>query len=203
MGRAVSLQANAVRACATIPRLSALLELTLGTYRLQAGDEIGARKTFQQVAMRAEAAGLLDLACFALTAWGASLAPSTSRPDIREAAAHYTRAGEVAQTAGEPLLAVESFRMAGQLAARAGDESGAITAWQRALAAASAAPLEVAALSSGPLVARTLAKLLLTHGSSAAANSLLSQADEMERAKPRAVADSVVFPAASSDRRAR
>ena len=185
---AVKLQASAVRACAGVPRLAHVLELILGTYRLQAGDELGARKTFQAVATRCEQSGLLDLASLAFTSLGASLAASSARSDLRAAASHYLSAGNLAQSASEPILAVESYRMAGTLAARAGDEDGAISAWKRALASASAAPLEIAALTSGPLVARTLAKFLQTNGSPAAATSLLAQADEMERAKPRASA---------------
>ena len=183
--RAVKLQTSAVRACATLPRLACLLELTLATYLLQSGDTGSAHTTFQMVATRSEEKGLLDLASLAFAAWGASLAVSGSRSDTRDAIARYLRAGELAQRASEPILAVESYRMAGQLAARMGDENSAISAWKRGLAAASAAPPETAALSSGPLVARTLAKILLSNGSVAAANSLLDQADDMERGQMR------------------
>ncbi len=199
--RAVKLQGNAVRACATLPRLACLLELTLATYLLQSGDTAAARTTFPIVAARSEEKGMFDLAALAFTAWGASLAVSGSRSDTREAVARYLRAGDLAKMASEPILVVESYCMAGQLCARMGDEEGAITAWKQGLAAACAAPPEVAALSSGPLVARTLAKFLQTHGSLSAASSLLDQADDMERGETRpAVAKRGAAPATSAGR---
>lgn len=184
--RAIELQTKAVRACAGLPRLSCLLELILATYHLSAKNNAAATKTFEGVAARAEKLALLDIAALAFTGMGAVLAASESRNDTRDAIGCYTRAGELAERNGEPMLAIESHRMAGQLAARMKAENGAIAAWKRALAVASTAAPEVAAFSSAPLAARALAKVLQTQGSLAAAKALLDQADEMERGVPEA-----------------
>jgi hypothetical protein len=92
----------------------------------------------------------------------------------------YARAGALAEKAAAPLLAIEAYRCAGQVALGAGSSKSAIELWQRALRVGSGAPVEVAALSSAPLVARTLAKFAREQGLLAASTSLLEQADNYE-----------------------
>jgi hypothetical protein len=183
-GRAVALQAEACTQCldAGLVRFGCILELILGGYLLHAGDPARAQLAFETAAARAEAHALPDVAAQAHLGLGAVL---VVRGNLDAAAQRYAHAGELAMGVGERLLAIEAYRTAGQVALRAGAEAAAVTAWRRALVAASEAPPEALALSSAPVVARALAKVMQDRASFEAAQSLLDQADEYERA-PRA-----------------
>ncbi len=79
-----------------------------------------------------------------------------------------------------PIVAIEAYRCAGQLAMNAHADRAATELWIRAIGVANAALPGEAAASSAPIVARSLAKVLLDLGSRASAQSLLEQADRIE-----------------------
>lgn len=189
--RAVELQEKAARSASGLPHIAFILELILATYQMQAQRPTAARKTLENVAKRAESAELFDIVALSFTGLGATLASSHASQDVRDATWYYTRAGEFAEKANEPILAIECYRMAGQLAARTNSEDSAMASWKRALGVASASPPDAAALSSAPRAARSLAKILLGHGSHAAAATLLDQADDLERGASASVSNPV------------
>jgi tetratricopeptide (TPR) repeat protein len=179
-GAAIALQGEACTQCleAGLVRFACILEVTLAAYLLHAGDPARSRGAFEKAAARAEAAGLFDVAAQALLGLAAVL---VLLKDLEGSIAQYARAGELAAKGDSPLLAIEAYRTAGQIALRAHAESAAVAAWTRALALANASPPEVVAQSSASTVARALAKVMQERGSFTAAESLLAQADEYER----------------------
>jgi tetratricopeptide (TPR) repeat protein len=158
-------------------RLGCILEITLGTYLLHAGDAPRARETLEASARRATEGRTPDVAAQAHLALAAVLALLR---EPRESAAHYRLAGDAAAP-DAPLLAVEAYRLAGQMALRAGDEEMAVQCWQTALAAAGALPPPGAKASSAALTARSLARVLRDRGAAAGAASLLELADAYEQ----------------------
>jgi len=93
----------------------------------------------------------------------------------------YTEAARVAELADERVLAIESWRTAGQLAAGHGQDQPAATALQQALRLAGELPPADVKGSSTPEAARQLAAIYDRRGMSAQAASLYVQADAMER----------------------
>jgi len=178
---ALKLQSEAVKQCADagLVQHAYILEFTLATYLFHAGDKKQSRATFESVASRAEAAGLTDVAIQALLGLGAALAIGK---DFKESMRRYTHAASLAEKLQSPVLAIEAYRTAGQIALREHAEKAAVMAWTRALAIAKASPPQDVAHSSAATVARALAKVMQSNGSLAAANSLLAQADEYEAA---------------------
>jgi len=160
-------------------KLGCILETSMGTFGLAAGQSAYAEQAFQTAASRAEHHGLPDVASQALSGLGAAL---VLQGKLHEGAAAYSRAGEAAERAQVPMLAIEAYRSAGQVSLQAGVEGAAVATWQRALGVAGQAGPEVAGASSAPIVARALAAVMQRHGSHAAANSLFEQADQYERA---------------------
>ncbi|WP_394823274.1 tetratricopeptide repeat protein [Pendulispora albinea] len=179
---AIRLQTEACAQCLElgIPNLACVLEISLAVYIFQAGARARAITAFESAAARARAANLLELESQALM--GLANVHMLDRR-LADAAHVYARAGDAAERGQSLPLAIEAFRMAGQLALQSGGESAAVAAWQRALRIASSTAPEMAAASSAPLVARSLAKVYRDHGSLPAAQSLLDQADNYERAK--------------------
>ncbi len=99
-----------------------------------------------------------------------------------EAAAEaYAAAGKAAETANEPLLAIESWRMVGQLAVDLGQDQAAVDAWGRALALAEQVDPDLRAASSAPEAARQLAAVYERHAMPAQAATTYAQADALER----------------------
>jgi hypothetical protein len=197
---AIALQSEAATQClqAGLVQFACILEVALAAYFLHAEDRARSRATFESAAQRAEAAGLFDVAAQALLGLAAVL---VIHGDLEGSTARYARAGELAQKGEMPILAIEAYRTAGQVALRAHAEGPAVIAWKRALTIAEGAPPEALAHSSAPTVARALAKVMQSRGSFDAAQSLLDQADEYERSAspPGAPAERApVAPAAHS-----
>ena len=94
----------------------------------------------------------------------------------------YVDAARVAEAAQMPLIAIEGWRLAGQLALNAKLEPQATRAFQEAIRVASSAEPQLARRSSAPEAARALAALCRRHGLTAQADSLDAQAHAIEAA---------------------
>lgn len=99
---------------------------------------------------------------------------------LPHAAQAYVQAAKTAEAAKMPLIAIEGWRLAGQLAAQEDLPTQATGAFQEAIRIASSADPEVAKVSSAPEAARTLAALCRKRGLTAQADSLEAQAKTME-----------------------
>lgn len=98
-----------------------------------------------------------------------------------EAASEYGACARCAEAAGVPLLAIEAWRLAGQLALSLKAEQQAVAAFQEAIRVAEGAERTVVENSSAPEAARKLASLCAKRGLGSQADSLFAQADAMER----------------------
>lgn len=171
--QAVEQQARARDMCLELglAREGVLMELLLGAYVVHAGDVKLAAETYQSASARAEQSGLGDLGAQAQMALGALF---LLRSQKDEAATAYTKSALFARDAQSALLAVEGFRLAGQMRMELGDEERAVDLWRRALDVAHAAPAVEAKASSASEAARALAALYRKRG-------LMEQALEVER----------------------
>jgi hypothetical protein len=158
---------------------AAVMGLVLATYVTQAGEPERAHGIYNVVGLRAADEGWHDVAAQALMARGALLVVERRRP---EAAAVYAQAGEIAARGEEATLAIESFRMAGQLRAETRDEQLAIQHWARAVELAGGMELPAAGHTTAPMAARALAEVIRKRGLRAQSQALLEQAERMERA---------------------
>ncbi|HEY2517784.1 MAG TPA: hypothetical protein VGI39_43240 [Polyangiaceae bacterium] len=176
---AIAHQRAAVDRCFALglEREGCLLEVVLGAYYVRAGEPRRAREVYERAAARAERIDL-TLAAQAYLGLGAVLAVEREAKDSTLA---YARAGEIAESAGERLVAVEAFRLAGQVALEAHAPTLAMSMWQRGLAVAEEIPATAVAMSSAPATARALAAACERRGLRAQARSLLEQADRFER----------------------
>ncbi len=104
-----------------------------------------------------------------------------------EAAACYGRAAESARRANATGLAIESWRLAGQMAAEAQLDERAAECFYRAIELAEDAEPDVAKTSSAPEAARQLAARLRARGLLAQADSLEHTANRLEAGMPRSV----------------
>jgi tetratricopeptide (TPR) repeat protein len=95
----------------------------------------------------------------------------------------YVDAANTAEAGKEPTLAIESWRMAGQLSAQIGQDDVAADALRQALRVATGEPADVQKVSSASEAARQLAVLCERHGMAAQAASLYDQADAIEAGK--------------------
>ncbi len=177
-------------------RESVTMALVLGGYTLQGGAVDAALEVFADARRMAEAHDFGDLAVQAQMSVASTLLV-LKRPD--EAATAYGLAGELGDKAGALLLAIEGFRMCGQLHASRKRDTEATAAWRRALDVADrATPVEKNS-STAPETARQLAALCRKHGLTAQAESLESLAATMETAPlAPAEAEAAATPAAST-----
>jgi len=154
-------------------------ELVLAGYLLQAGLPERALEIFRAGRGRAEAAHLMDLAVQAQTAV-ASCFLLMKAPE--EAAAEYAEAGRLGASAGAPapILAIEAYRMCGQLLASRRNLEGAAAAFRRAIETGEAGGPEVKRSSTFVEAARQLATLCRKHGLIQQADSLDAQAAAVE-----------------------
>ncbi|MFY1831922.1 hypothetical protein ACN47A_38760, partial [Myxococcus fulvus] len=83
-----------------------------------------------------------------------------------------------------PLLAIEAWRLAGQIALQSAAEPQAVSCFKQAITLAQGSEPQQAQLSSAPEAARQLASLCRLRGLEAQAVSLFEQADQMERGEP-------------------
>lgn len=97
-----------------------------------------------------------------------------------EAARAYGQAGRASERAESFILAIECWRLAGQLALDAGQPSEATQSFQRAIQLAGAAEPDIQKASSAPEAARKLAELCSKRGLQAQAQSLYDVADRFE-----------------------
>jgi tetratricopeptide (TPR) repeat protein len=100
-----------------------------------------------------------------------------------EAIHSYVDAAKTAEAGDEPTLAIEAWRMAGQLAAQIGQDDAAANALHEALRVATGVPVSAQKTTSAPEAARQLATIYQRHGVTAQAASLFAQADAMEAGK--------------------
>ena len=160
-------------------REAVTMALVLGGYTLQGGAVEAALEVFAEARRMAEAHDFGDLAVQAQMSVASTLLV-LKRPD--EAATAYGMAGELGERAGALVLAIEGFRMCGQLHATRKRDTEATAAWRRALDVADrASPMEKKS-STAPDTARQLATLCRKHGLTAQAESLESLAATMEAA---------------------
>lgn len=159
-----------------------LMRLVLGGYYLALEHHADAREQYTAVASQAEAGDLwLEHAQARL-----ALALMDAREEQHApAAAHYAAAADAAVRAETPSLAIECWRLAGQMAAEADLESRAVECFQRAIDLAEGAEPDVAATSSAPKAARQLAARLRAQGLEAQAASLEQTAGRLEEGMPR------------------
>jgi len=159
-------------------REAVINELILGSYLLQGGSTDKALELYRDARKRAEQHQLAAQIVQAQMAVGACLFVLKR---LDEAATAYAEAGNLGVAQKSVPLAIEAFRMCGQIAASRGHLEQAASAFRRALAAAESAPDE-AGSSSAPEAARQLAALCRKHGMTAQADSLEAQATAMEAA---------------------
>jgi hypothetical protein len=102
-----------------------------------------------------------------------------------QAATHYSAAARLAETAQTIPLAMECWRMAGQLALDSGLESSAVDCWKHAIALAGALEPELTPLTSVAETARALAALCRKRGLVPQAAALERQSIEFEQGPAR------------------
>lgn len=156
---------------------TALCQITLASYVSGLGDRPSALAELADASQRAEANGLPLQKAQAHLAEGMLLALDGRHS---EAVVAYKNAGEAAEKAEAPSLAIEAWRLAGTIQMQAGDE-GAARSLQRAVTLAEGADPAVAKSTSAPEAARQLAEIYATRGHAEAARSLHAQADAIER----------------------
>ncbi|PRQ02444.1 hypothetical protein ENSA5_22620 [Enhygromyxa salina] len=184
---AVAAQGQARDMCVAngLTREAVVNELVLGGYMIQAGGAEPAIETFGSAKARAREAGFVELELQAQMAIGAALVIA-KRGD--EAIVAYNEAGELGlasqetQTPVPKIMAVEAYRMAGQLLASSGREQDAANMFWRALEAVNAVEEDQRPNSSASEAARALASLCRKHGLHQQAMSLDAQAIELEGA---------------------
>jgi len=104
--------------------------------------------------------------------------------EYEDAVGAYTDAARSAEAGEEPQLAIEGWRMAGQLAIQLRQDQAAVDAFGEALRVAEGTPPEQLRDSSAAEVARRLASVYERHGMPAQAQSLHEQADAFEAGTP-------------------
>lgn len=100
---------------------------------------------------------------------------------LPDSVCEYVRAALTAEVASVGPLAVESWRLAGQIALQSGDDEVGIASFQESLRVAAGSAAAVVKSSSAPEAARQLAQHMRDHGMGAQAESLYAQADQMEQ----------------------
>jgi tetratricopeptide (TPR) repeat protein len=172
-------QREALELCnnAGLVRESVVMELVLGGYALQGGAHALALDGFRRARQRAETAGFAELAVQAQLAVAGSL---LAQRRTAEATAAYVEAGQLGAALRSPVLAIEGYRMAGQLLAASGMVDFAGAAWRKALELANSATALDRKASSAADVARALAALCRTHRLPEQAAALEAQAAAME-----------------------
>jgi hypothetical protein len=177
---AVRFQGLARERCAAagMVREALVMDLVRATFILHTGERDVAETSYRDVADRSKNGGFMDLCAQALMA-AASMRVLARDPN--GAAVTYGQAGRVAKDAGHPGLAIECFRMAGQLTARHGDREMATRLWSESLSIAKDMSDGDAKRTSAPLAARELAAHMRSMGMPENAPALDALADRLER----------------------
>lgn len=160
-----------------LERESLVMELVLVTYMLQAGHAREAEELCLSIARRAEAGGFHDVAAQArMTAGSLRLVAR----DPEQAAVYYGQAGQGARDAGELPLAIEGYRMAGELRLDAGDQPQARRLLLEALDLGKQLPPGQARQTTAPLAGRQLAAVFRSLGLAHDAARLEAEAARLE-----------------------
>lgn len=177
---AIALQTEARTICdyAGAQREALMQQLVLSGYYLALGQLGQALQHYQSAADHAGDWKLPLEEAQARLAVALLYAQDGRRPQAVE---QYALAAEAAQRAEATPLAIEGWRLAGQMAAELGLEDDAARAWQRAIDLAEASRGDLARVSSAPEAARRLAFHCRARGLSAQADSLEAQAVRLER----------------------
>jgi tetratricopeptide (TPR) repeat protein len=170
-------QARDICVQAGLTKESLVMELVLASYLLQAGSPDQCVQVLDRVIPNAEAAGVPELVAQAHMARGGALLSQRRGLDAAEA---YGKAGRAAEPLESPLLAIEAYRMMGQLLLQANQEQQAAAAFQHALQLASKASPHERARSSAPIAARDLAAVYRKFNMFAQASTLEAQATQWE-----------------------
>lgn len=176
---AVGLQKQAIERCraAGSHREAIILELALASAVLQLGRTRSALKIIDEVGAHSEERAFHDLTVEALFTRGMAFAIEKKH---EEAALAYNEAGSRAHKHGFVGLAIEAYRVCGELLVRRERIDTAIAAWKRALEIAEESEPDLVAQSSAPQMARSLASLCRKHGKGELAAVLEAKADEFE-----------------------
>jgi hypothetical protein len=179
---AVSTQARAAALCAEMemPREQILNLHVLASYVLAANQRHKAREIYRGAVDLCRMHAATDLESQTEMALGL-LDALDQRPT--EAATHYSGAARLAETAAVIPLAIEAWRLAGQLALDAGLETSAVECWKRALALADPLDPALAKVTSAPQTALALAAMCRRHGLNAQAKALEERAVGLEGPK--------------------
>ena len=137
-------------------------------------------RAIEELARVRDAALAIDAGDLAVQAQLALAAVWLARSDRALAAAAYAEAGRLGASCKNVVLAVEGFRMAGQLLADDGKLDDAARCFHRALEVAESGEPADRSLSTAPDAAHTLAALCRRHGLVAQAEALEAQAARLE-----------------------
>lgn len=184
--RAIEHQAEACRIAyeSGAQREALVQHLVLAGHKLAVGMEAEAHADYLSASQRAEEWGCPLEHAQASLALALLEARYGRHP---EAAAHYGRAAASARAADATGLAIECWRLAGQMAAEADLDERAAACFQRAIELAEDAEPQIAKTSSAPAAARQLAARLRAKGLGAQADSLEHTANRLEEGMPRSV----------------
>ncbi|WP_224240705.1 tetratricopeptide repeat protein [Hyalangium gracile] len=155
-----------------------ICQMTLASYLSGLGQRDKAVRELEDAVACAEKHALLEQASQAYLALGLLHALGKKPP---EAAKAYSQAAKAATAAKVPLLAIEAWRLAGQIALQMKAEPQAVSCFKEAIGIAQGSDPQVVQLSSAPEAARRLATVCHDRGLAAQAASLFEQADQMER----------------------
>lgn len=150
-------------------RDATVMELILGSFVAGMERRGEAIEVYRQAIARADEHGFAELSVQALMAMAALQLVDRRRDAACET---YVAAAHKAAEADVKLLAIEGWRMAGQLRLDAGDHTGATTFWRRALALADEAPPAEAKASGAAETAAALAAVYRAQGMEAQARAL-------------------------------
>lgn len=160
-----------------LERIAIMLTLMMGGYALQARAPETAAKIFEEARLTAEKAKMLDLAAQAQMSMAAGLLAMGKHS---EAALAYAQAGQRAAEAGIRVIAIEAYRICGEILVKANDLDRAAQAFSRACAIANDAEPSEKQMSSAPEATRELAALFYKHDLPDTAEHLERVAEEME-----------------------
>ncbi|MBL4685284.1 MAG: hypothetical protein JKY37_11890 [Nannocystaceae bacterium] len=156
---------------------AAQMELVLGGHLMAAGQPKAAESSFARALDSAREAELPNKVANAGFAVGAVRLATGQR---HTALVAYAEAAVAAEQSGEPILAIEGNRLAGQAAADIKMEPQAITFFTRAVKLAEAAPPEVVSRTSAAQAARGLATICSKRRLHDRAAELTAQAERFE-----------------------
>ena len=162
-------------------RESILLELMLASALVQLKRPELALETIEEARSRADDEELHELVIQALLA-RAMVQALEKRP--MEAAETYERAGRLAQERGFAVLAIEAYRVCGQILVAQDRIDLGVASWKRALELADGSDPELVSQSSAAEMARTLASLCRKHGLTDRALELEARAETFENPPP-------------------